>query len=467
MKSLAAALAFALTAAAPPDDFTAARDAPAVMEAVVSPVADGRFRATLRLREDAPVWIFLRSNLPMDAATSWRQDNVRVLTSGVELVRIGYHDALVASDGGDLPREIVLGVTPFTGLLNADYQPAIRLGPGSIALFSDHFTLRPAASRGAVEELGASWTSLPDYDAGHPLVHFRGPGFVADGRPAAEVTPTRATYVVSGTIRPGGNDALVTYLDAELPPWLADELSRDIPAILSLYERRWGPHEESTPELLVEWAGANPRLVSLGGSVIGAQIVMRLEGAQLLSPTGGADRELRHFIAHEAAHFWLGELVAYGAAGDAWTSEGGADLAALRAIEAVDPQAGSRREARATRIAWNQCVAYLQNGSLVTAPDRGEQQAFYGCGFLLSRVAEAAAMKEGEDFFDYWNALIERHRDVGRVSQADWIAELARRTGDPAIPALVRRIATEPLDDPAVTLASLFERSGLPVPAAQ
>ena len=465
-----ALLAAALAAATPPagaaasGDFTAPRDQPAIMEAVVSPMDDGRFRADLSLRDDAPVWIFLRSNGPVDGGDSWRAGTWEVLTPGVEMVRIGLHEALVASDGANLPRKVAVALAPYEGNLNADYQPAIRLGPDAVALFSDHFLLRPAASVNAVRALGADWTVLPDYDAGHPLARFRGKGWTRDGKPARDIAVTEAEYVLHGDVRTGGSEALVTTIDPALPDWLRTSLERDMPAVLALYAARWGPHENGTPELMVQWGGATPDRVSLGGSVIGSQIVMRLEGASLLDAGGGAGREVRYLIAHEAAHFWLGNLVAYGRPGEAWTSEGGADLAALRALEAVDPDADGRRTARATRMAWRSCAAYLERGPLAAAPERGEQKAFYSCGFLMSLAAERAARARGGDFFTFWSGLIEANRDDGEVSNADWFDAFAALGGSADALAVMRTMLDQGGD--ARTLEALFSAAGLANPNA-
>ncbi|WP_343344178.1 hypothetical protein WJT74_09640 [Sphingomicrobium sp. XHP0239] len=467
---LSASLALALPApppaspggAAGANDFTAPRDAPGVMEATVSPRPDGRYAVALDFREEAPVWIFLRSNGPVTGEPSWRAGTWEVRTPGVTLTRIGLHEALVANDGGPVPGRVEIAVAPYTRNLNADYQPAIRIGENALALFSDHFLLRPAASVAAVEALGADWTVLPDYDAGHPLARFEGEGFVVDGMPVEEVAVTEAAYVLHGDIASAGSGALVTYLDPRLPAWLGTELERDIPAIIRLYEAQWGPHDDGTLELMVEWGGPTAGSVSLGGSVIGSQMVMRLEGQALLDQRGGAGAEMRMLIAHEAAHFWLGNLVAYGRPGEAWTSEGGADLAALRAIEAVDPAGAARREGRMTRSAWRQCATYLERGGLASAPERGEQKAFYSCGFLLSRVAERVAERRGGTFFTFWAKLIERHREAGEVGSEDWFEALAQEGAAPATLAAMRTIVERGGGGAAIT--DLYASAQMPPP---
>ncbi|MCJ7421422.1 hypothetical protein [Sphingomicrobium astaxanthinifaciens] len=460
---LAAGVAGAASAAgAAPSAYERPRDGVPVMEALVSAEARDAYRLRLDLHVSAPVWIFLRSGRDRATGASWRAGSWRVLTEGVRLARIGHHEALVTVDGGALPSRVEIAFAPFEGLLESDYQPALRLGPDSTALFSDHFTLRPAPSVGAVQALGADWTMLPDYAGGHPLVRFEGRDFHHGGRHGSFAVPA-AAYVLHGPAAGRTTDQLVMRVDPAVPGWLADQLEEEIPAILAYYAARLGPHEDERPELLVGWAGATPGRVRLGGSVVANQVVMQLEGAPLLAPSPLAAARARQFIAHEAAHFWLGNLVGYGPPGAAWTSEGGADLMALRATQAVDPDGAAALGAATLRASWDECVQLGGGGPLAAAPERGADQAFYGCGFLFGLVAEAAARRAGGDFFDFWSALIARSGDDGTVSAPEWLDHHAAIGGPPEATALMRAMAFS-VPVTAARLEALFAAAGLAPP---
>ncbi|MCJ8190913.1 hypothetical protein [Sphingomicrobium aestuariivivum] len=458
----------AAACSAAPSDYERARAGTPVMEATVAVAeevagAPGRYDLTLKLRDEAPVWIFLRSGLARDDRTSWRAQSWKVITDGVELVRIGHHEALVASDGGYLPPTVEIAFTPYERMLEADYQPAVPLGEAT-ALFSDHFTLRPAASVAAVQSLGADWTMLPDYAGGHPLVRFR-EGFHhgSDEGPFALEAPA---YVVHGEVPSTGNRAIAMRVHPGVPDWLTTQLETEIPAILGYYADRLGPHDNGRPDLFVTWAGPTQGTVSLGGSVIDSQIVMRLEGEGLAVPSTIAGRQARQFIAHEAAHFWLGNLVDYGRPGDAWTSEGGADLLALRATQAVDAAEGAALEARTLRSSWRECLRLGAGGPLASAPERGAGQAFYGCGFLFGLVAEKAARDAGGDFFSFWSGLIDRHGGDGTVSAEEWLRHYVDIGGNQLAAARMRGLAFNRATD-AEQLETLFAAAGLTPPEFQ
>ena len=81
------------------------------------------------------------------------------------------------------------------------------------------------------------------------------------------------------------------------------------------------------------------------GSVLPNLLAMTFEGEGVLRENAGLRDHALWFIAHEAAHFWLGEAVAYQYSRDSWITEGGADLLAFRIVAEVDPDLRLARRA--------------------------------------------------------------------------------------------------------------------------
>ena len=95
---------------------------------------------------------------------------------------------------------------------------------------------------------------------------------------------------------------------------------------------------------MVSWAGPTPRRIGMTGSVLPNLLAMTFEGEGVLRENAGLRDHALWFIAHEAAHFWLGEAVAYQYSRDQWITEGGADLLAFRIVAEVDPAYDGRGE---------------------------------------------------------------------------------------------------------------------------
>jgi hypothetical protein len=179
---------------------------------------------------------------------------------------------------------------------------------------------------------------------------------------------------------------MAAMLDPQLPAWIRESLSSAVPTLLSRYTQELGALPDFKPTLLVSWAGPTPRVVSRGGSVLRGMIVMTYEGEGVLTENAEQRHQGLWFIAHEAAHFWVGQTAGYEYARDAWITEGGADLLAIRAVAEIEPTYDPR-------VALNEsiadCARLTKRHGVESARDRNEHRAYYACGAVFGLVAEA------------------------------------------------------------------------------
>lgn len=381
----------------------------------------GGWTAHFRFAADAPIWAFQRSALLRIDATPWRPKSWQVETPGVSLARIGDFDAFVAADG-NVPREVTIAFQPLGEDLVADYDPAIILSDGTMALYGGHFATFPMESRealAALREPGDYSNDIGLTAGGAPLLF--------DGHRVTRAEDIGDNYVYVGDVALSPDDPVATILDPGLPAWIATRLRDFTPAVFGAYEAEMGAHKGSRPTVIASWAGANFAGASTGGSVSPGLITMRLEGKQLLTQSPGALDQMRWFIAHEAAHFWLGQTIGYASPDDAWITEGGADYLAMQVAKRADSHydAGAFMDEART-----DCIAALAKGSLGDARRRNDQRAYYACGALFAQAVDAAGRPRGKGFADFVRGLIETDAD-GRVTAAEWL-DAARAFGVPA-----------------------------------
>lgn len=197
----------------------------------------------------------------------------------------------------------------------------------------------------------------------------------------------------------------------------------------------------------------------MGGSVMPGLITMSFEGAGVLNPTAEMLTVSRWFIGHESAHFWLGQTVRYEYARDAWITEGGADLMAVRALKTLDPAYDDRA---ALQKEVDDCAELARGRSVTTAAQRGEQRAFYACGAVFAMAAEGAQRQvTGGDWLDFLKPLIDDNRRDGVLSREEWLDALTEVSRDPSLRLDVERLLDEGAADPAAVIARLFERTGV------
>jgi hypothetical protein len=196
----------------------------------------------------------------------------------------------------------------------------------------------------------------------------------------------------------------------------------------------------------------------MGGSVLPSLIVMAFEGEGVTVRNASTEQAARWFIGHEGAHFWLGETIRHAFARDAWITEGGADLLAMRALSLLDPaySAGGRLNS-----AFDDCARLAVGKPLERAAEESQNRAYYACGSLFGLVAEAFAKRTGGDFFTFWRGVIDANRADGVVTTAEWLAELKRLSHDPKVARDIQAMVETGVPDPSSTLLALFDRAGI------
>ena len=459
---IAAAAAFAIVAGSPEASARqATEERPAgPSRPAVTVTRDGdTWTADYTLDRDAAVWAFFRSALIQQSRRPWRLEQWRVMTPGVVLERAGNYDILRAADGGAVPRDVSIAFTPRSENLEADYG-VLAFTDGSVALPGGQFDVFPLTS---VEAAAAVPQDLNGYALqGEPAtVTWRdraGPVLFRGERLAEAVAVEADTYVLFGRADMVESARLVTVADPALPGWIGGVLRDFAPRVADVYAARLGAGQTDRPTIMLSWAGPTPGMTSMGGSVMPGLIVMRFEGSGVVEPSARMLAVSRWFVGHESAHFWLGQTVRYERARDAWITEGGADLMAIRALEAIDPDYDARAELQRE---VDDCVR-LAVAPVTEAAGRGEHRANYACGAVFALVAEAAQRRAtGGDWFDFLRPLIDASREDGVLTRDEWLDALDAVSGDATLRRDMETLLDRGSDDPAAIIAGLFDRSGV------
>lgn len=432
--------------------------APAAAEPVrVTVTRQGdHFVADYILPADAPAWAFWRSSIAMADNVPFRPRSWTVLTPGVKLDRRGKHDALVSGSAKPVPRRVRVRFTPFTGHLVADYVPAMRLGGQGVAIFDGHFALFSVKAPATLDTLPSGFdpAQAPIDDPG-TAVQFEGRGLrlVGDVEGFREGRSSGA-YGLFDVPRAIVRDGVATVIDSELPEWISEYLANYTPTVMASLAASLGPPGVTEPTILAAWEGTATKEASMNGGTLKGLILMRFEGVDALQPDDALRRSARWFVAHEAAHFWLGQAVAYETPRDSWIMEGGADLLAIRTLARLDASYDAKK--RLNRSIAD-CVK-LAGKPVSSAHERGEHDAFYACGAVFGLVAERA---NGGDFFGFTRQLIADNQEDKRLNRAEWLARLDRVSRRPKLGRQIGVMLDQGASDPAAAVAALLKDAGI------
>jgi len=402
------------------------------------------------------LWVFPHSALTAEKPQPWRTASWTVSTPGVRLQRRGSYDVLIA-DRGKVPLQVVVRFRPARERLQADYTPALVFTDGSVALHVAQFECFPMDSASAVGKLPSDLNNqlVPSAELTYAFSDSAGQVLLEGKRAAVAETHQPDTYAFFGATRAIETPDMIGILDPQLPAWIQESLTRAVPTLIGHYAQDLGRLSDLKPTLIVSWGGPTPGLVSRGGSVLRGMIIMAYEGSGVLVENEEQRQQGLWFVAHEAAHFWLGQTVGYEYARDAWITEGGADLLAIRAVAEADPSYDPRAE---LNHEIEDCIRLTKRRGVASARDRGEHRAYYACGAVFGLVAESGS---GRSFSKFVRGLIDRNRADGVVTRAEWLAALDDATRNPALGRDIERLLDRGVSDPAEFLANLFTRAGI------
>ncbi|HEY6124144.1 MAG TPA: hypothetical protein VIV63_05805 [Steroidobacteraceae bacterium] len=411
--------------------------------------------AEYQFDREAPVWVFPRTDVTREDRQEWRPLSWTVETRGVRLERRGWYDVLVARD--KVPRNVRIRFTPFPQGLQADYTPALEFTDDSVALYIAHFETFPMESIARVKALPSDLNNqlVPDANVTYVFRDRAGPVWLRGKRLAVAETTDKNTYVFFGSMKPIETRDMVGFIDPELPEWIRGSLVETVPDMLARYSRELGAPPGMKPTIMLSWAGPTPGLTSRAGSVLPGLIVLTYEGSGVLSEDDAARIEGLQFIAHEAAHFWLGQTVAYEYAKDAWITEGGADLLAMRLMESAHVGYDWRTD---FNRAIEECVGFTRRRGIESARERNETRAYYACGAVFGLIAESAS---GRSFFTFVKRIVDSNRADGIVTRAEWLAALDSASRKPDLSRDIARLLDRGAPDPKVFIAALFTRAGV------
>jgi hypothetical protein len=449
---LAAALAGCAGRLAP-----VAPSAPVAAQVDIVRHGDG-WTADFRFDRPAPAWVFVRASVTREGQPTWRTQGWTVETPGVRLDHRGRYDVLIADGGGPVPAQVRIRFVPFAHDLLTDSAPAMHFTNGATALFSRQFDLFGLPDVAAVAQLPVdlSGTNIPYTRTRATFRDEAGPVLYA-GRRVASVSldDEDGTYVLFGPAAPVVSAGIAAIYDPALPTWIRTTLGSATPAILARLEAALGRLPGTRPILMVSWAGPTPRRVAMTGSVLPNLLAMTFEGEGVLRENAGLRDHALWFIAHEAAHFWLGDAVVYEYSRDSWITEGGADLLAFRIVAEVSPDYDWRGE---LQKAVDDCVQLSAGRGVASAEERGEQRAYYACGVVFGLVAEAASHRP---FGAFVRRLVDDNRRDRVLTRGEWLARLDQVSHDPSLSADIARLLDQGAPDPGALIASLFTRAGV------
>ncbi len=418
----------------------------------------GRWRATYELEAATG---FLRFQRP---ASFYREGVWEIVTPGWRLAREGDLQVLVAEPGAEADR-VVVELPVHTEPIPKEYELFLSFTDGSVALYTGH--LYVTTSPPEVSEDEAAFLRRLE------LIPRPGEKLVLQGRTLAGRTTWEdphgeGTYIYFGTIRPLETPDMIGIIDPGAPPWLVRQMREMLPRVFALYTEGLRGPLPWKPVVLFSFEDRDVPGLSSGGGTLEGLVQMSAVGSGWHQATPDASEQLLYLVAHEAAHFWNGQLHTYHGMADSWMHEGSADAMASLVLSHLGFIDEARLGQRWNR-ALNACARGLRDGSLSSSLHRQQFDNYYVCGEMIALWSVAAVSGTSsetasplDELFRVWRTVFEASGpDGGHYSRDTYMRALASLgAGEPDIEALRAFIDTEH-DDPSAALIAFMGRVGL------
>lgn len=431
---------------------------PVEIEVAEDPAADA-WQVTYRFAEPVAGIVFQRGRQPFRAGAwelrspgaTWRVHDSR--------------DAVLAASGG--ARELRLRFASDFEPREKEYELNVSYTDGGRLVYTGHLSVRPLVAGGAglaagrladhrwrFRTAGERWIVVRDRAARGELDWQEEAAGTGDG-----------TYAYFGPRPPDRRERMTMLLDPGLPEWMRVRAEWILPRLTDRFAAETGVELAFRPLVMISFRPADTSGLTFSGGTLDGLVQMSAIGRAWRQQTAEADAMWLDRTAHEIFHFWAGEsFVAALEDGDAWLTEGAADLFALEAMLGLGLIDEASRRRRLVEAA-NRCLVGLEGEPLLASAEPGRFANMYACGSTLwlwagAAVAEATGGEDGV-------AALTRElfaASGGELTTYRFLETVHRLTGSPWAGAPLARLLLDGVaaDADAFFLAHM-QAAGLPV----
>jgi len=397
----------------------------------------------------------------------------QVMTEGVALRRFDRTDALVSDVAVN---EISIRINATAVERGDDYTPFVAIpnaaNPGrAMAVYSYYFQVSPtdlpSLENGVLsDDLIAPAHQFRFVDGAGSDVVFAGEPVQADDR--ITMTGGVGAYAVFGAPPRQSGANFNSLVSAGLPTRMIDQILNTVPEAINALQTALEVELDHTPSLIITRRPSERAGIYFRGGAMTSDIVMELEGDALDDPEFVRNNRGRitALVIHELAHLWNGGLVQNTDPNAAWIHEGGAEALSWEALTTVFSMDASYSMSN-YQSAIEGCAAYLSEGGLAEAIDRGQRRAHYECGATIMLALSSALSPEDRaaGLSILWPTFIEnsQSRNAGTYDAALFLATFAELGGAEQVRIWVRDIEAGQFEDPAAFLVRGLMAAGIEI----
>lgn len=363
----------------------------------------------------------------------------------------------IHSIDGSMFNKLTLTFKSDYRFIQKDYNHNIKFSDGSVLLYTNHFALD-----GNQFSSGDTQQNITNH------FHFYAPKqhIALLGKQHFEQASWqlsgRGTYVYFGNIKPVENDNMIAIVDPALPKWVWQSTQDAFPKLFNYYTEKTAQALSFKPIVFFNYADMTEDYSNYNGGTLDGLVQLTINGQRWQQENKQEFNRLFHFLAHEAAHFWNGQMFTFEDSKHSWMHEGGADAFANFALAdfgLIDENELLQRFESAT----NQCLLNKGKESLAQSAQYYKTKNFYSCGAAMAFASHLSikAQHSNKGLFDLWKLIFSNSKDDFIYSQEDYFDALTTLTRNDKQASNLARFSDEPDIDNLNSIRTWFEQTEL------
>lgn len=368
---------------------------------------------------------------------------------------------LIRSADGSKFTTLELSFHSYYDFIQKDYTHNIKFSDGSMLLYTNHLTLGAnIVEDKAVSPFGTSFSGTQfHFYAPRQNIIFLGQRF----KDEAQWTLTNdGTYIYFGNIAPIETDNMLAIVDPKLPKWVWQHTLKYFPKLFEYYEKKTGQSLNFKPIVFFNFDQLTNDYANYSGGTLDGLVQLTINGQRWSDENEQQFNKLFHFLAHEAAHFWNGQMFSIEDQNHAWMHEGGADAFAnfsMLEFGLID----TTQMLQQFEQAANDCILNKGDEPLQQSAKIWRYRNYYSCGAAMAFASHVAiqAKTAEKSLFDVWKQMFTANTEDQRYNEQNYFAQLSVLTGSDKLAKSLQRFSHDSNLDNQAELISWFEQSSI------
>jgi len=370
---------------------------------------------------------------------------------------------LIRSVDGSQFKTLDIIFSSFYDFIQKDYTHNLRYSDGSVLLYTNHLALGANIIEDeSASPIGTSFSGT--------LFHFYGPqqNIIFLGNTYKEkaqwLQEGDGTYIYFGNILPIETENFIAIVDPMLPKWAWDNTQEYFPKLFNYYEQQTAQSLNFKPVVFFNYDHISADYSNYSGGTLQGLVQLTVNGSRWKTKNAEQFNELFHFLAHEAAHFWNGQMFTFEDQAHSWMHEGGADAFANFAMREFG-LLNSTQMMQKFEEAANSCVLNKGKESLTQSAKLWKYRNYYTCGATMALASHLAirTKEPSKSFFDVWKRMFNVNMQDKTYNQQDYFDALSHVTSSTALSSALEMFSNQTNIDNYSVVTAWFEQTEISI----